>query len=217
MPWCSFPWHKLLPSLAQNNCYAVYSLNLFHELHPCFRRRWFLQVCQGKPSRPKQAYVDISVFSGCWSDSPRFAQGQSKGGSCKRAQSQGRAQDILYVYREIYTYHHISATDLLMASTKGFVHWQTNSAFWRGAKEKVVRTTQQKPLIQSPNVCVLSISFKPSKSIDRKRSRTDRGTGQVQAPARQCPDRTLIASHIRYIRFPVLPPNSTTTEMDWSW
>ena len=31
MPWCSFPWRKLLPRLAQNNCYTVYSLKLIHE------------------------------------------------------------------------------------------------------------------------------------------------------------------------------------------
>ena len=27
MPWCWFPWHKLLTRLAQKNCYKVYSLN----------------------------------------------------------------------------------------------------------------------------------------------------------------------------------------------
>ena len=31
MPWCSFPWHKLVPRLAQKNCHTVYSLNLIHE------------------------------------------------------------------------------------------------------------------------------------------------------------------------------------------
>ena len=33
MPWCSFPWHKLLPglTLAQKNCCTVYSLNLIHD------------------------------------------------------------------------------------------------------------------------------------------------------------------------------------------
>ena len=38
MPWCSFPWHKLLPSLAQKTCFTV-SLNLIHELTSLFGRR----------------------------------------------------------------------------------------------------------------------------------------------------------------------------------
>ena len=49
MPWCWFPWHKLLPRLAQKTCNAtvwIWSMSL----HPCFRRRWLLQVCLGKPS-----------------------------------------------------------------------------------------------------------------------------------------------------------------------
>ena len=29
---------------------VIYSLNLFHELHPCFQTPWFMQVCVGKPS-----------------------------------------------------------------------------------------------------------------------------------------------------------------------
>ena len=45
MPWCSFPWHKHLPRLAQKKCCTVYHLNLTMSLHPCFRQRWFLQVC----------------------------------------------------------------------------------------------------------------------------------------------------------------------------
>ena len=51
MPWCSFPWHKLLPglTLAQKNCCTVYSLNLIHDrvyiyihLHPCFQPTCFM-------------------------------------------------------------------------------------------------------------------------------------------------------------------------------
>ena len=30
IPWCSFPWRKILPRLTQTNCYTVYSLNLIH-------------------------------------------------------------------------------------------------------------------------------------------------------------------------------------------
>ena len=48
-------------------------------LHPCFRRRWLLQVCVGKPSHRKQAFVDISVFLWLRKQQPRFAQGQPKG------------------------------------------------------------------------------------------------------------------------------------------
>ena len=61
MPWCSFPWHKLLPRLTPKNCYTVYSLNLIDGLHPCFRRRWLMQVCLGK-AFPQKHVVDISVF-----------------------------------------------------------------------------------------------------------------------------------------------------------
>ena len=49
MPWCWFPRYTLLPRLAQKNCYTVYSLNLIHKFKSLFRRRWVLQVCQGKP------------------------------------------------------------------------------------------------------------------------------------------------------------------------
>ena len=50
MPWCSFPWHKHLPRLAQKDCCTVYSLKLIHQFTWVFRWRCFLQVCQGKPS-----------------------------------------------------------------------------------------------------------------------------------------------------------------------
>ena len=32
MPWCWFPWHKLLPRLTPKNCCIVYSLNLTTEI-----------------------------------------------------------------------------------------------------------------------------------------------------------------------------------------
>ena len=54
MPWWSgvlFPWHKLLPRLAQNKCCKVYRQS---EFDPwvyilVFGRRWLLQGCLGKP------------------------------------------------------------------------------------------------------------------------------------------------------------------------
>ena len=48
-------------------------------LHPCFRRRWLLQVCLGKAFPRKQAFVHISVFLWLRKQQPRFAQGQPKG------------------------------------------------------------------------------------------------------------------------------------------
>ena len=48
-------------------------------LHPCFRRRWLLQVCLGKTFSQKHAFVDISVFLCLRKQQPRFAQGQPKG------------------------------------------------------------------------------------------------------------------------------------------
>ena len=80
MPWCSFPWHKLLPRLAQKTCNPtvwIWSMSL----HPCFCRRWLLQVCLGKPShgsRPLSS-IDISVVLCLRKQQPRFAQGQPKG------------------------------------------------------------------------------------------------------------------------------------------
>ena len=47
-------------------------------LHPCFRRRWLLQVCLGKTFPQKHAFVDISVFVCLRKQRPRFAQGQPK-------------------------------------------------------------------------------------------------------------------------------------------
>ena len=47
MPWCSLPWQKLLPRLAQNCCTVQ---NWFMSFHPRFRGMWFMQVCLGKHS-----------------------------------------------------------------------------------------------------------------------------------------------------------------------
>ena len=47
-------------------------------LHPCFRRRWLLQVCLGKAFPQKHAFVDISVLLSLRKQQPRFAQGQTK-------------------------------------------------------------------------------------------------------------------------------------------
>ena len=74
MPWWSFPWHKLLPSLAQKNCYTVYSLNLFHEFASVFSITLIYAGLRRKAIPRKQAFVDISVFSGC----PSFSQDSLK-------------------------------------------------------------------------------------------------------------------------------------------
>ena len=78
MPWCSFPWHKLLPRLAQKE--VLYSLNLIHEFTSLFSPKVY-NFCrfaqEGLPS--KQAFVDISVFLWLRKQRPRFAQGQPKG------------------------------------------------------------------------------------------------------------------------------------------
>ena len=44
MPWCSFPWHKHLPRLAQKDCCTVYSLDLIHKFTSLFRWRWFCRL-----------------------------------------------------------------------------------------------------------------------------------------------------------------------------
>ena len=68
-------------------------------------------------------------------DSPRPVQGQ-----IMQEGARGSARHIVYsMYTALYTYHHRSATDLLMpasarrASARGFVHLQTNCAFRRRA------------------------------------------------------------------------------------
>ena len=55
-----------------------YQQVFIHNLHPCFRRRWLLQVCLGKAFLQKHAFVDISVFLWLRKQQPRFAQGQPK-------------------------------------------------------------------------------------------------------------------------------------------
>ena len=78
MPWCSFPWHKLLPSLAQKTCCTV-SLNLIHELTSLFSPKVIFAGSLRKAFPRKHAFVDISVFLWLGKQRPRFAQGQPKG------------------------------------------------------------------------------------------------------------------------------------------
>ena len=78
MPWCSFPWHKLLPSLAQKTCFTG-SLNLIHELTSLFWPKVISAGLPGKAFPRKHAFVDISVFLWLGKQRPRFAQGQPKG------------------------------------------------------------------------------------------------------------------------------------------
>ena len=48
MPWCSFPWHKLLPRLAQKNCYTFYHPNLIHECTSFFSTK---VIFEGLPKK----------------------------------------------------------------------------------------------------------------------------------------------------------------------
>ena len=75
MPWCSFPWHKLLPRLAQKNC----CLNLIDEFTSLFSPKVTFAGSLRKAFPWKQAFVDISVFPRLGKQRPRFAQGQPKG------------------------------------------------------------------------------------------------------------------------------------------
>ena len=68
MPWCLFPWHKLLPRLAQKNCHTT--VWIWSMTHPCFRRRWLLQVCLGK-AFPMPLWTSV-LLCGC---APGFSQG----------------------------------------------------------------------------------------------------------------------------------------------
>ena len=77
-PWCSFPWHKLLPSLAQKTCCTV-SLNLIHEFTSLFSPKVISAGLPGKTFPRKHAFVDISVFLWLRKQRPRFTQGQPKG------------------------------------------------------------------------------------------------------------------------------------------
>ena len=74
MPWCSFPWHKLIARLAQTNC----CINLTHEFTSLFSpkviyagllRKVVARCCTDR----------ISVFLRLRKQRPRFAQGQPKG------------------------------------------------------------------------------------------------------------------------------------------
>ena len=58
MPWCSFPWHKHLPRLAQKNCCTVYSLNLIHEFTSLFSTNLLYVGWPRKAFPGKQAKVD---------------------------------------------------------------------------------------------------------------------------------------------------------------
>ena len=58
MPWCSFPWHKLLPRLTQKNCSTVYSLNLIHEFTSVFSTNLLYVGLPRKAFPGKQAKVD---------------------------------------------------------------------------------------------------------------------------------------------------------------
>ena len=58
MPWCSFPRHKILPRLTQNNCYTVYSLNLIHEFTSVFSTNLLYVGLPRKAFPGKQAKVD---------------------------------------------------------------------------------------------------------------------------------------------------------------
>ena len=50
MPWCSFPWHKLVPRLAQKNCCKVYSLNLIDEFTSFFSAKMIVAGLPRKAS-----------------------------------------------------------------------------------------------------------------------------------------------------------------------
>ena len=62
MPWCWFPWHKLLRRLAQKNCYKIHSLNLIDEFTSLFSPKMIVAVLPRKAFPRKQAFVDITIF-----------------------------------------------------------------------------------------------------------------------------------------------------------
>ena len=77
MPWCSFPWHKLLPMmLAQKNCHTtvwIWSMSS----HPRLRLKVIVAGLPEKAFPQKHAFVDISVFLCCASnakDSPKASR-----------------------------------------------------------------------------------------------------------------------------------------------
>ena len=74
MPWCLFPWRKLLLRLTPTNCYKVYSLNLIDEFTSVFLPK---VIVAGLPRESfPHAFVDISVIVWlCTRILPRLAQG----------------------------------------------------------------------------------------------------------------------------------------------
>ena len=83
MPWCSFPWHKLLSRLTQKNCY-IYTLQ--SKFDPWVYIRVFNQpaLCrfawESLPGETgKGRHWTPVFFCGCASNAPRFAQGQPNG------------------------------------------------------------------------------------------------------------------------------------------
>ena len=74
MPWCSFPWHKLLPRLTPKSCYKVYSLNLIDEFTSLFSPK---VIVAGLPreSFPTEACLCVhecfSVVAQAMQDSPK--------------------------------------------------------------------------------------------------------------------------------------------------
>ena len=75
MPWCSFPWHKLLAMLAQTNCL----IDLTHEFTSLFLPKVIYADLPRKAFPQKHALLDMSVFPWLRKQRPRFAQGQPKG------------------------------------------------------------------------------------------------------------------------------------------
>ena len=71
MPWCSFPWHKLLTRLTQQNCFIVYRLNLIHEFTSFFSTKVILQVCLRRPSRGNRPLYTASKCQDSPKASPR--------------------------------------------------------------------------------------------------------------------------------------------------
>ena len=78
MPWCSFPWHKLLPRLTPKNCYKVYvySLNLIDEFTSLFLSKVIVAGLPRKAFPRKLEKVDIghlcfSVIAQATQDSPK--------------------------------------------------------------------------------------------------------------------------------------------------
>ena len=75
MPWCSFPWHKLLPRLVQKNC----CINLIDEFTSWVSPKATIAGLLRKAFLQKHAFVDISVFPSLGKQQPRFAHGQPTG------------------------------------------------------------------------------------------------------------------------------------------